>query len=207
MDLQNIISFIAASVILTVMPGPDNIFVMIESVTKGYRTGMAISTGLVSGIFIHTFVAATGLSLILRQSDTVFSIIKYAGAAYLFFLAFKAYKENIVFDRNLQVKDSGNINFFRLFSKGFFMNVLNPKVTLFFVAFLPQFISIPGIDFSLQMIAMGFIFLIQAMIIFFFISILAGKLAGKIQNPLFWKTARYLKVAILTFLGFILIIN
>lgn len=207
MDIQNIISFIAASVMLTVMPGPDNIFVMIESITKGYRTGLAISAGLVSGVFIHTLIAATGLSIILRQSDTVFTIVKYAGAAYLFFLAFKAYKENLGIGIARQKKTDGIFIFYRLFSKGFLMNVLNPKVTLFFIAFLPQFISYPGIDVALQMMLLGFIFMVQALIIFFFIAILAGKLAGRIQNSAFWKITRFIKVGILCILGFILILH
>jgi threonine/homoserine/homoserine lactone efflux protein len=207
MDVENILSFIAASVILTVMPGPDNIFVLIESITKGHKTGMAISTGLVSGILIHTLVAATGLSILLRQSDLIFTVIKFAGAAYLFFLAFKAYKENLGIGNLQQIQNIENIQFFSLFRKGFLMNVLNPKVTLFFIAFLPQFVSDPGINVGFQMIIMGLIFMCQAIVIFFLIALMAGKLADKIHNQTFRIITRLVKVVILTILGITLIIS
>ncbi|MBK7094353.1 MAG: LysE family translocator [Saprospiraceae bacterium] len=201
MDVENILSFIAASVILTVMPGPDNIFVLIESITKGHKTGMAISTGLISGILIHTIIAATGLSILLRQSDIVFTIIKFAGSAYLFYLAFKAYKENLGINIVQQMQTTKNIQFFRLFRKGFLMNVLNPKVTLFFIAFLPQFVSDPGINIALQMIIMGFIFMGQAFVIFFLIALMAGKLADRIHHQAFRTITRLVKVVILSILG------
>jgi threonine/homoserine/homoserine lactone efflux protein len=201
MDVENILSFIAASVILTVMPGPDNIFVLIESITKGHKTGMAISTGLISGILIHTIVAATGLSILLRQSDIVFTLIKFAGSAYLFYLAFKAYKENIGIDVVPQMHTAENVQFSGLFRKGFLMNVLNPKVTLFFIAFLPQFVSDPGINVGLQMIIMGLIFMGQAIVIFFLIALMAGKLADRIHNQTFRTITRLVKVVILSILG------
>ena len=93
MTLETIISFLSASIILTIMPGPDNIFVLTESLTSGRRTGIAISLGLASGVLIHTLAAATGLSIIIRQSAVAFSVIKYIGAAYLFFLAYKAIRD------------------------------------------------------------------------------------------------------------------
>ena len=207
MDIQNIISFLAASVVLTFMPGPDNIYVLIESITKGYKTGIAISAGLVSGIFIHTFIAATGLSILLKQSEFIYSFIKFAGAAYLWYLAIMAYREN----SNLHIQNNDKIpvkfQFQRLYVKGFLMNVMNPKVTLFFIAFLPQFISSSGLNIEFQMIILGLIFMIQAILIFSLIAILAGRISQSLQYPLFWKVTKWIKVVILIILGFYLIVS
>jgi len=93
MELGLILSFLGASIILSLMPGPDNIFVLTESLTKGHRNGIAISLGLGFGVLVHTIAAATGLSIIIQKSAIAFCIIKYLGALYLFYLAYQAYKE------------------------------------------------------------------------------------------------------------------
>ena len=93
MELGLILSFLGASIILSLMPGPDNIFVLTESLTKGQRNGIAISIGLSIGVLVHTTAAATGLSIIIQKSAIAFSIIKFSGALYLFYLAFQAFNE------------------------------------------------------------------------------------------------------------------
>ncbi len=166
MELEIILSFLGAAILLTIMPGPDNIFVLTESVTKGQRNGIAISIGLCIGVLIHTMAAATGVSIIIQKSALAFSIVKYLGAAYLFYLAYLSYKEKrpIVHIESSQSKN--NISFFKLVRKGLLMNVLNPKVALFFMALLPQFVVVGGFSVTFQMIILGSIFMIQALIIF-----------------------------------------
>lgn len=201
MDLNNIVSFLTASVLITLMPGPDNMYVLIESVTKGYKTGIAIAFGLVSGILIHTTIASTGLSIFFRNSDSAFKIIRIGGILYLLYLAFVAFKDDPSNHQfNPSIQENQNI-FWRLFLKGFIMNVMNPKVTLFFIAFLPQFITVNGFNVSIQMIIMGFIFMLQAIIIFIIISILAGKLSEKIREKRFWIITKWIKVCILIFIA------
>ncbi len=200
MELNLILSFLGVSILLTIMPGPDNIFVLTESLTKGQRNGIAISLGLVSGIMIHTLAAATGLSIIIQQSAMAFSIIKYFGSAYLFYLAYQTIK-----DKKTNVKLENNIgfekSFFQLVRTGFLMNVLNPKVSLFFIALLPQFVSKSQVSVTLQMIILGFIFMIQALIIFILLSILSGKFSVYLNNSKFWKYTKWSKVVILFLLG------
>ncbi len=207
MELGLILSFIGASVILSVMPGPDNIFVLTESLTKGYRNGIAISIGLSLGVLIHTIAAATGLSIIIQKSAIAFSVIKYFGAAYLFYLAYKAMHEN----KPLLNFDLSSINrstkFSLLIKKGFLMNVLNPKVSLFFIAFLPQFITSSGINVTIQMIILGLIFMLQAVLIFSSISILSSKLTKHVTNPKFWKITKWSKVSVLSVLGLTLALS
>jgi len=201
METHLIISFIGASVLLIFMPGPDNIFVLTESLTKGHRNGIAISVGLCLGIMIHTTAAATGLSIIIQKSAEVFALIKYMGAFYLFYLAYKATKENnpsVVLN-----KDDNNErhSILKLVRKGLFMNVLNPKVALFFIAFLPQFTTNNGLNITIQMIILGLIFMTLSLVIFFLISMLSGRLSYYLNSSRFWKITKWSKVSILSLLG------
>jgi threonine/homoserine/homoserine lactone efflux protein len=201
MELELLLSFIGASILLTLMPGPDNIFVLTESLTKGRRNGMAISTGLCLGILIHTMAAATGLSVIIQKSAMAFSVIKYFGAAYLFYLAIMAVKDKQS-AADIDVKgNGGEKSFTQLVRKGFVMNVLNPKVSLFFIAFLPQFISLNGYNTTFQMLILGLVFMLQAILIFFAISILSGRLTSVLNNSKFWRITKWSKVSVLAGLG------
>lgn len=204
MEFELIISFLGASMLLTIMPGPDNIFVLTESLTKGAKNGVAVSAGLSLGVLVHTTAAATGLSIIIQQSALAFSIVKYAGAAYLFYLAYKAIQEKkgeIVLG-----KEGAEIhtNVCSLVKTGFLMNVMNPKVALFFIAFLPQFVTKTGFHMVFQMILLGVLFMLQAFIIFSLIALLSGKLSSAVNNPGFWSITKWSKVGVLTGLGFVL---
>ena len=201
MELQLILSFLAASVLLALMPGPDNIFVLTESLTKGHKNGIAISVGLCLGVLVHTLAAATGLSIIIQNSAFAFSLVKYLGAAYLFYLAFGATKETQPILDLTATKVKEEFKLFPLIQKGFLMNVLNPKVSLFFIAFLPQFVSNDGFHITLQMIVLGLIFMLQAIIIFSSIAILSGNLTKYVNSPKFWKITKWSKVIVLSVLG------
>ena len=191
------------------MPGPDNVFVLTESITKGKRNGIIISAGLASGIIVHTIVIATGLSILVQQSTYVFNGIKIFGAIYLLYLAYLTYKEETSTvsisnqSKDLDIKEK----WFSLFKKGFFMNVLNPKVTLFFIAFLPQFVNKDGLPFSLQIIILGILFMIQAFLVFSIISIVAGNLRQLVNSDKFWEKVKWIKIAVLTLLAGFLILT
>ena len=201
MEIGLILSFLGASIILSLMPGPDNIFVLTESITKGKRNGIGISIGLCLGVLIHTIAAATGLSIIIQQSAIAFSVIKYIGALYLFYLAYSTLKEKkrkINFD---SIESVIEIKMFYLIRKGFLMNVLNPKVSLFFIALLPQFISNAGFNITIQMIILGLIFMLQAFLVFGMIAILSSKLTTYVNNSRFWEITKWSKVSVLSILG------
>jgi len=153
------------------------------------------------GVLIHTLAAATGLSLVIQNSALAFSIIKYLGAAYLFYLAYQAYGEKrMELDLEGQ-KDTMPVAIFPLVRKGFLMNVLNPKVSLFFIAFLPQFVSETGMNVTLQMIILGLIFMVQAFVVFSLIALLASRLTKYIQSSRFWKITKWSKIVVLSVLG------
>lgn len=201
MEIGLVLSFLAASIVLSLMPGPDNIFVLTESLTKGQRNGIAISFGLGLGVLVHTLAATTGLSIIVQKSAIAFSIIKYLGAIYLLYLAFQTFKEK---KSELHLKSENNgkqKTLFYLVKKGFLMNILNPKVSLFFIAFLPQFLTSGGYNITLQMVILGVIFMIQAIVIFCMISILSGRLTQYVNSPRFWKFTKWGKISVLSILG------
>lgn len=201
MESGLILSFLVASIALTIMPGPDNIFVLTESLTKGQRNGIAISFGLGLGVMIHTLAAAAGLSLLLQKSATAFLVIKFLGAAYLLFLAYKAYKEKRMDFSVKEEKPAMQKGILQLLGKGFLMNVLNPKVSLFFIAFLPQFITKDGYHIALQMAILGAIFMIQSIILFSAISLLSGRLTKYLNSPRFWNFTKWGKISVLSILG------
>jgi threonine/homoserine/homoserine lactone efflux protein len=207
MHAELLLSFLAASVLLSLMPGPDNIFVLTESLTKGYRNGVLISVGLCIGVLMHTLAAATGLSIIILKSAVAFTVIKYLGAAYLFYLAFLATSEKPMKIEREESSPVERQHWLPLVRKGFLMNILNPKVSLFFIAFLPQFLSTGGFHITLQMVVLGLVFMVQALVIFSGIAILSGRMTRILNRPQFWKITKWSKVGILSVLGLTLILS
>jgi threonine/homoserine/homoserine lactone efflux protein len=197
---MNIIGFLGAAVLLTLMPGPDIIFVISQSISNGKKSGVFIALGLCTGLIVHTTAASLGVSLILYKSALAFEILKYLGAGYLIFLGIQSIlqrnKELIRTDTMTRV-ESGS-----LYRKGILMNILNPKVSLFFLAFLPQFVVPGSISPSLQMFFLGALFIIQALIVFSIVSFAADKFTGRImQNPKFSGAVTWIKSSIYFTIG------
>lgn len=172
--MTTLICFLAASSALTIAPGPDNLFILAQGVARGRKTAVITALGMCSGITVHTTAAALGVSALLYASAAAFTAVKCAGASYLLYLAWKTIRcrSVISLDRACQLSNA------ELFRRGFIMNVLNPKVALFFIAFLPQFVT-PGIGNPvLQMLLLGVLFMLQAVIIFCLIGYCAGSIGG-----------------------------
>ncbi len=187
------------------MPGPDNIYVLTESISKGWRQGVSITSGLISGCLIHTTLVATGLSVFVFNYPSVYNILKFAGAAYLLYMAYGALKEQPM-ALNLSDKQARD-SFWPLFRKGFIMNVLNPKVTLFFIVLLPQFVSNNGFSPMWQMMILGLIFMAVSFPVFASVALLAGKAAAAIATPRFWEITKYVKITVLVGLAILLALS
>ncbi|HKZ18255.1 MAG TPA: LysE family translocator [Geobacteraceae bacterium] len=186
MTTSTILYFLGASVALTLSPGPDNTFVIAQGIARGRKAAVVTALGMCSGISVHTTAAALGISAVLYSSTTAFMILKYAGAAYLLYLAYKALKEN---QGVMLQKVTDNQGWGVLFRRGFIMNVINPKVALFFLAFLPQFVSGHSGNAAAQMLLLGFIFMAQAVIVFSVIGFLSGSVGNAVlRRP---RMARY----------------
>ena len=175
MDITNILYFIGASVLLTLMPGPDILFVITESISRSRKNGIFIALGLCTGLIFHTTAAALGISAIFYHSAVAFQVVKFAGALYLFYLAWQSLRE-AGNKSNGNISSTTQLTFFALYRRGILMNILNPKVSLFFLAFLPQFASPETGSLPLQMIAFGVIFMIQSLVVFSIVAILANQL-------------------------------
>lgn len=209
MSITLLSSFLVASVLLALMPGPDNIFVLTESITKGKRNGIIISAGLASGVIVHTLLIVSGLALFIKNSETAFFVVKVFGALYMLYLAYLSYKEppQIISEKPEGTTSLGEQSFFSLYKTGFLMNVLNPKVTLFFIAFMPQFVYEKGFSFELQILILGIIFMAQAFLIFACIAFLADKLTRFLESKVFWSNVKWIKIGVLVSLALFLLIN
>jgi threonine/homoserine/homoserine lactone efflux protein len=185
MTISTLLYFLGASMALTIAPGPDNIFVMTQGIARGRKPAIVTALGMCSGISVHTTAAAFGISALFYSSVVAFNAVKYAGAAYLLFLACKTLKERSA----IKLAGADDRPATALFKRGFIMNVLNPKVAMFFLAFLPQFVT-PGTGhFPLQMLLLGFIFMAQAVVIFCLIGYFSGGIGSFIlTRP---RTAKY----------------
>lgn len=175
-----LISFVFSTAALAISPGPDNIFVLTQSIVNGKKYGLATVLGLMTGCIIHTTLVAFGVSEVLKRNENLFFIIKLLGAAYLLYLAYQVYRSdaNIAFSTdNVQQKTT-----FELFKTGFWMNVLNPKVTIFFLAFFPQFLFSETISTVIQFYVLGGLFILTSFTIFSSIALLAGSISDYIKQ-------------------------
>ncbi len=178
--IEVLISFALSTCALAISPGPDNIFVLTQSIVNGRKFGIATVLGLMTGCIIHTTLIAFGVSEIIRNNENIFFIIKLFGAGYLLYLSYKVYKSDakIAFStENVEKKST-----FELFKTGFWMNILNPKVTIFFLAFFPQFLFSKTISTVVQFYVLGGIFILVSFIVFSLIAILAGSISELIKR-------------------------
>jgi threonine/homoserine/homoserine lactone efflux protein len=199
MTSWTLFSFLLASVALTLAPGPDNTFIVAQGVARGRRAAVTTALGMVSGISVHTTAAALGISALLYSSAWAFTVLKFAGAAYLLFLAFKSLKEQSLILRREEGAAPGG---FAMYRRGFIMNVLNPKVALFFLAFLPQFVNANAGHAAVQMLLLGAVFMAQAAVLFSVIGWLSGSVGALVlQRPHIARYFGWLTAGIFASLG------
>ncbi len=177
-DYNTLIMFAAASILLAIAPGPDNLFVLTQSMLFGRSAGFKITTGLCTGLIFHTTIVSLGVAAIFQTSLIAFNVLKYLGAAYLLYLAYGAFRSS---SSKLEVKESVKLSSWNLYRRGIIMNITNPKVSIFFMAFLPQFTDSSKGSITFQMFLLGFIFILSTILIFGIISLLAGA-AGKLLS-------------------------
>lgn len=205
MDLSTFLYFLIASMLLTIAPGPDIMYLLAKSLADGARSGISLALGLTTGLIFHTTLVIIGVAAIIQQSPLAFAILKYAGAAYLLYLAWGAFHAQGDLKLNA-VNKSGS--YFKLYRRGVIMNVLNPKVLLFFLAFLPQFVNLNSNSVSLQIAFLGFIFGLQTLVIFSLVAICAGKVRDYILNiKNFNKIMGYIQGIVLLLISLALIIS
>jgi threonine/homoserine/homoserine lactone efflux protein len=198
MTFSTLLYFLGASIALTLAPGPDNVFVLTQGIARGRKPAIVTALGMCSGVSVHTVAAAFGISAVFYSSMVAFNVVKYAGVAYLLYLAYKTLKEHSAV--KLAVADERPAA--ALFKRGFIMNVLNPKVAMFFLAFLPQFVSPAAGHVPLQMLLLGLIFMMQAIVIFCLIGYFSGGIGSFIlARPRIAKYFEWLTAGVFASLG------
>ncbi len=204
MQLETIFTFLSASALLTIMPGPDIIYVLMQSISNGKKHGIVTALGLVSGIIIHTSLIAFGISKLIKANENIFFLIKLFGAFYLFYLAFKVYKSSSKIELNSVIKKTSLL---QLYKQGFIMNVLNPKVTIFFLAFFPAFIDNSVDNIKFQIFSLGFLFMLQALIIFSLVAVLSDKMTTYLRNNhSFEKKLKWIQIIVFIGIGIFILI-
>ncbi len=194
--VDTLLMFFAASLLLGLSPGPDNLFVLAQAAQSGKRAGIIVTLGLSTGIFFHTFAVALGAAALFHTSAVAFNLLKYVGAAYLLYLAYQAWKAG----GKTKLAKSPVIKKRKLYLRGLIMNVTNPKVSIFFLAFLPQFTDPLYGALLPQFVILGSLFIVSTLIVFGGISLVAGWLGTRLRDS--EKPARILnRVAGTVFLG------
>ncbi|NTW53127.1 MAG: LysE family translocator [Chlorobiaceae bacterium] len=178
-DIQTLLIFFSSALLLALSPGPDNLFVIAQSAQNGRAAGLVVTLGLCTGLVGHSLAVAFGLAAIVRASAMAFTLLKAAGALYLLYLAWQAWRAG----SNAEQGDAAPALSSRsLYRRGIVMNLTNPKVSLFFLAFLPQFVDARHGSMALQFLQLGLIFILATLIVFGVLSLVAGGLGERFRR-------------------------
>lgn len=208
MEGTNFFYFLTASILLTLAPGPDILYLLTKSLSDGAKSGIILACGLISGIVFHTTLVMLGVATLIKSSATAMFLLKIFGAGYLLFLAFGAFKaareRKQLGIRNEQL---GIKKPLALYKRGVLMNVLNPKVLLFFLAFLPQFVDLSADGASLTILFLGVVFAVQALIIFSGVALFAGRVRNLLlRKKNIGQVLNFVEAAVLTLIALTLIL-
>lgn len=173
LTVETVTTFFLASSLLAIAPGPDNLFVLTQSALYGRWSGLAVVLGLCTGLIVHTLAVAFGVAVIFKASSLAFTLLKVCGALYLLYLAWQAFRAS---PETFESKGSGRKDLGALYRRGIIMNITNPKVSIFFLAFLPQFADPQRGPISLQLVLLGLIFIASTILVFGAVALLGGAL-------------------------------
>ncbi|MFC3337174.1 LysE family translocator [Paracandidimonas soli] len=174
-----ILSFYGIATLLALAPGPDNLFVLMQSALWGWRSGMIVILGLCTGVLGHTLLVAAGLAALLAASQTAFFVLKLIGAAYLLYLAWGAFRAT---PQRSAGQEPPRLSTGQLYRRGVIMSLSNPKLSLFFLAFLPQFASPSRGPIWPQILSLGLLFILASFLVFSLIAFFAGSIGERLQR-------------------------
>jgi len=198
-DLSNLLVFMVAGLALNLTPGPDMLYCATRAASQGRAAGVLSALGGGLGGLVHTCAAALGLSALLTYSATAFMIVKFAGAAYLVWLGIQMIRSRGMAAAPARMKKASNR---RVFSQGTITTVLNPKVAVFFLSFLPQFVDPSRGSAALQFLLLGAIFTTGGTMVNTMVGLMFGYVGNWLERrPLFWRVQRYASASILVGLG------
>ncbi len=181
--IHDLALFVVSGLLLNIMPGPDSLLIMLRSGSQGWRAGSAAALGIGTGTMIHVLAAALGLSALLSASAELFTVIKLAGALYLVYLGVSLFRQPAANSTAGAAVTLPALSYGRIYRQGVLTNVLNPKVALFFLAFVPQFIAPDAPDKALAFILLGCIFNLNGMIWCHFLVFSTAYARNKVKLP------------------------
>ncbi len=197
LGIHSLAVFVISGLLLNITPGPDSLLIMTRSASQGWRAGSAAALGIGAGTFLHILAAALGLSAVLSQSALAFTLVKILGAAYLLYLGVSLLWQNWRQPRPDKQSAAGKaevseqslraFDYRRVFLQGFWTNLLNPKVALFFLAFVPQFIATNSTHKAWAFILLGCIFNFNGMLWCHFLAVVSARASRQIQLSTCWQ--------------------
>lgn len=182
---ETLLAFFGVSLLLALSPGPDNLFVLLQSARHGARAGMAVVVGLCMGLVVHTAAVALGLAAVFASSPMAFTVLKYCGAAYLAWLAWQAWRAPVAQADGARPQAGAALDaraLRRMVARGVVMNLTNPKVLIFFLAFLPQFADPARGSLAPQIMALGCVFMLAAFLVFGAVACFSGAFGRLLQR-------------------------
>ena len=177
--IESLTTFVIASVLLALVPGPDNIFVLTQSSVNGHKAGLLVTLGLCTGLIFHTTAVALGITALFKTSYFAFTVLKIAGAMFLLYLAWRAFHAG---SEEINTGQSREVAGIKYYLRGVIMNVTNPKVSIFFLAFLPQFADPSRGPVIQQIFFLGMVFILVTLLVFGGIALLAGAVGAWLTN-------------------------
>ena len=199
MQIDVLFAFLTSVFFLTLSPGPDIIYVFYKSSTSGFKEAAKLSIGLTSGLLIHTSFVVLGISALIKSNQDYYDIIKYFGFIYFSYQALSQFlNKNKSGNKRIEDKNS--------FVTGLLMNLLNPKVSIFFIAFLPAFVFHNSLDIELQLMILGIIFWAVATLIFVFISLISSNFKTLFEKYINYKKLKYIQAFIFLLIALYILI-
>ena len=171
--------FLIASALLALAPGPDIVYVLTRAIAQGRPAGFAAALGFATGVIFHTALAVLGVAALIRSSEFAFTLVRYAGAAYLIYLGVRTLTSRSAIHLG---QDGAEIALWTVYKQSVIGNMLNPKVTLFFLSFLPQFINMKAGHLEWQMVLLGVLFMLQTVVIFGAIAFFSGTIGDRLRT-------------------------
>ena len=181
LSIETFSAFFLASTLLAIAPGPDNVFVLTQSALHGKLSGLVVMFGLCTGLLVHTGAVAFGVAVIFKASAIAFTLLKVIGAGYLLYLAWQIVRSS---PEQIHMNGSRQKSLGTLYRRGIIMNITNPKVSIFFLAFLPQFADPERGSISLQMVTLGGIFIVATILVFGAVALIGGALGDWLNRSL-----------------------